>query len=94
MNSISENIYQYLLHFIDEFQSVKNQNVPIFCKKYWVLGKILSQKNGEHLLKKVSVNHFGFSPIYSYSIELKNLKGDRLNVNGKKIMINIPQAPG
>ena len=41
---------------------------------YMVSAKILSRKNGENFSKKVSMNHFGFSPMYSYSIELKKPK--------------------
>ena len=41
---------------------------------YMVSAKILSRKNGENFSKIVSMNHFGFSPMYSYSIELKKPK--------------------
>ena len=59
-----------------------------------VSAKILSQKNGEHFSKKVPMNHFGFSPMYSYSIELKTPKRGQLNVNEKKIMTDFPRTPG
>ena len=41
---------------------------------YRVSARILSRKKWRTLFKKVSMNYSGFSPMCSYSIELKNTK--------------------
>ena len=55
-----------------------------------------SAKSGSlpRLFKKC-VNHFAFSLMFSFSIELKNPKWGRLKkINREKIMPNFPQTSG
>ena len=51
---------------------------------YRVSARILSRKKWRTLFKKVSMNHFGFSPMCSYSIELKNTKRGQVKCKREK----------
>ena len=59
---------------------------------YRVSARILSRKKWRTLFKKVSMNHFGFSPMCSYSIELKNTKRGQVNCKREKKLW--PISPG
>ena len=59
---------------------------------YRVSARILSRKKWRTLFKKVSMNHFGFSPMSSYSIELKNTKRGQVKCKREKKLW--PISPG
>ena len=59
---------------------------------YRVSARILSRKKWRTLFKKVSMNHFGFSPMCSYSIELKNTKRGQVKCKREKKLW--PISPG